>query len=138
MAEPVPHILYYKFYVYHFCPKRISKISKIIPILKTIKTLLFFPNANEVLVTEDLQFSQNTENHSRGASKWNVAEDVALMSAWCITSENNIVGKNRKISNLRGHEKKMYDADQAENPEKLSVRNETQMKGRFKRLSENA
>ncbi|KAD5960496.1 hypothetical protein E3N88_11968 [Mikania micrantha] len=31
----------------------------------------------------------------------------------------------------------MYDAAQAENPEKLSVRNEAQMKGRFKRLSKN-
>ncbi|KAD4982163.1 hypothetical protein E3N88_18834 [Mikania micrantha] len=97
----------------------------------------FFPNASEVLVTEDLQTSQNTENHSRGASKWDVAEDVALMSAWCITSENSIVGKNRKISNLWAQVKKMYDTAQAENPEKLSVRNEAQMKGRFKRLSEN-
>ncbi|KAL8233564.1 hypothetical protein R6Q59_019664 [Mikania micrantha] len=85
---------------------------------------------DHLLVTEELQTSQNTENHSRGASKWDVAEDVALISAWCITSENNIVGKNRKISNLWAQVKKMYDAAQAENPEKLSVINEAQMKGK--------
>ncbi|KAL8242336.1 hypothetical protein R6Q59_012638 [Mikania micrantha] len=32
---------------------------------------------------------------------------------------------------------KMYDATQSENLEKLSVKNEAQMKGHFKRLSEN-
>lgn len=92
---------------------------------------------SQVLVTENVQTSQNTENQSRGGSKWDVAEDIALMSAWCITSENSIIGKNRKISNLWAQVKKLYDAAQAENPEKLSVRNEAQMKGRFKRLSEN-
>ncbi|KAD6453727.1 hypothetical protein E3N88_08433 [Mikania micrantha] len=42
------------------------------------------------------------------------------------------------LKNDSSHQvKKMYDATQAENPEKLSVRNEAQKKGRFKRLSEN-
>ncbi|KAL8201935.1 hypothetical protein R6Q57_011082 [Mikania cordata] len=108
--------------------------------IRNVVTIVVIENpylASEVLVNKDLQTSQNIENHSRGASKWDVAEDVALMSAWCITSENNIVDKNRKISNLWAQVKKMYDTTQAENPEKLSLRNEAQMKGRFKRLSEN-
>ncbi|KAF5809369.1 hypothetical protein HanXRQr2_Chr04g0156341 [Helianthus annuus] len=51
-----------------------------------------FSNLRQVPVTENLQTSQNTEKQPRG-TKWDVAEDVALMSAWCLASENSVNGK---------------------------------------------
>ncbi|KAL8240234.1 hypothetical protein R6Q59_013589 [Mikania micrantha] len=48
------------------------------------------------------------------------------------------MAKTRKKSSLWTEVKKLYDETQAENPEKLDRRNEDQMKGRFKRLNQNA
>ncbi|MFS7952537.1 hypothetical protein Hanom_Chr07g00608081 [Helianthus anomalus] len=55
-----------------------------------------FSNSSQVLVTENLRTSQNTEKQPRG-TKWDVAEDVALMSAWCLASENSVNGKKTII-----------------------------------------
>ncbi|XP_022040287.1 glutathione S-transferase T3-like [Helianthus annuus] len=58
------------------------------------------------------------------------------MSSWCLASENKIRGKNQRSMALWAEVKKLYDEAQAENLEKLGVRNVEQMKGRYKRLNE--
>ncbi|XP_076902016.1 glutathione S-transferase T3-like [Bidens hawaiensis] len=68
------------------------------------------------------------------SSLWDVAEDVALMSSWCIVSEDKICGKNQKFTIIWAKVKKLYDEAQAESPEKIGKRNIQQMKGRYKRL----
>ncbi|KAJ0804711.1 putative glutathione transferase [Helianthus annuus] len=95
----------------------------------------FFSNSNQVPVTENLRTSQKKEKQSRG-TKWDVAEDVALMSAWCLASENSVSGKNQRKESLWAKIKDIYDATQKENPEKIGMRNLEQMKGRYKRLNE--
>ncbi|KAI3778280.1 hypothetical protein L2E82_07461 [Cichorium intybus] len=97
----------------------------------------FFSNPNEVRTTENLQTSQNTEKQPRG-NKWDVAEDIALMSAWCIASGNSSRGKNQKKTSLWARVKELYAEAQAENPGKIGNRNEDAMRGRCKRLSKNA
>ncbi|KAD3641022.1 hypothetical protein E3N88_30245 [Mikania micrantha] len=97
----------------------------------------FFLNPSQVHVTESSQALQNTDKQAR-TNKWDAAEDVALMSAWCLVSTNRVHGKNQKKTSLWAEVKKLYDETQAENPEKLDRRNEDQMKGRFKRLNQNA
>ncbi|XP_076950640.1 glutathione S-transferase T2-like [Bidens hawaiensis] len=95
----------------------------------------FFPNPSQLPFTQNPQTSQNTEKQTKTA-KWEAAEDVALMSAYCIASVDSIHGKNKKKPSLWAEVKKMYDAAQAENPEQLGERNVDQMKGRFSRLNE--
>ncbi|CAI9295643.1 unnamed protein product [Lactuca saligna] len=98
----------------------------------------FFSNPNQNPVTNNLQTSQNTEKQPRG-NNWDAAEDVAIMSAWCFTSEDKERGKNqKKKASLWAQIKQLYDAARVENTEKLNSRNEDQTRGRFKRLSENA
>lgn len=55
-----------------------------------------------------------------------------------MTNENNIRDKDHKRRPLWAQIKELYDAAQAENPEKLSKRNENQIKGRYKRLNDSA
>ncbi|KAF5809370.1 hypothetical protein HanXRQr2_Chr04g0156351 [Helianthus annuus] len=64
---------------------------------------LLFSNSSQVPVTENLPTTQNTEKQPRG-TKWDVAEDVALMLAWCLASENSVNGKETIIvdKNKRG------------------------------------
>jgi hypothetical protein len=96
----------------------------------------FFSNSSQLPVTESPHTSQDTQNESR-TNKWEVAEDVALMSAWCMVSEDATRGKNQKKEALWARVKAYYDATRAENPGKLGMRNENQMKGRFTRLNQN-
>ncbi|KAL8223879.1 hypothetical protein R6Q57_019354 [Mikania cordata] len=98
---------------------------------------LLFSNPVEDFVTQSPQSSQNVGKESR-ANKWDAAEDIALMSAWCFASENKIRGKNQKKEALWSQVKNLYEAAQKENPQKIGMRNENQMRGRFKRLNENA
>nr|XP_043632222.1 glutathione S-transferase T3-like [Erigeron canadensis]XP_043632223.1 glutathione S-transferase T3-like [Erigeron canadensis]XP_043632224.1 glutathione S-transferase T3-like [Erigeron canadensis] len=97
---------------------------------------LFSSNPSLISFSQNPQTSQNTEKQPR-INKWDVAEDVALMSAWCMISADCIGGKNHKIRSLWTEVKKLYDAAREENPKKLGDRNIDQMKGRFKRLNEN-
>ncbi|XP_023734772.1 uncharacterized protein LOC111882630 [Lactuca sativa] len=60
------------------------------------------------------------------------------MSAWCFANEDKERGKNKTKASLWAQIKLLYDAARVENPEKLNSRNEDQMRGRFKRLNENA
>ncbi|KAL4575463.1 hypothetical protein LXL04_022307 [Taraxacum kok-saghyz] len=97
----------------------------------------FFSNPKEVSVTQNLQPSQNTEKQSRG-NKWDVSEDIALMSAWCFASQNRVCGKIQKKESLWAQVRKLYAEAQAENPGQIGDRNDDQMRGRCKRLSESA
>ncbi|KAL8523800.1 hypothetical protein ACS0TY_013684 [Phlomoides rotata] len=59
------------------------------------------------------------------------------MSSWYFVSGDGVRGKNQKsISMWKQHT--MYQEAQKENPEEISERNVESMKGRWKRLSENA
>ena len=98
---------------------------------------LLFRNPNQDYVTQTPQSSQNVGKESRG-NKWKAAEDVVLMSAWCFASENKICGKDHKKVAIWGQVKKLYDEAQKENPQKIGIRNENQMRGRYKRLNENS
>ncbi|KAL8214270.1 hypothetical protein R6Q57_003719 [Mikania cordata] len=60
------------------------------------------------------------------------------MPTWCLVSTNRVHGKKQIKTSLWAEVNKLYDETQAENPEKLDRRNEDQMKGRFKRLNQNA
>ena len=60
------------------------------------------------------------------------------MSAYCIVSEDEICGKNQKKLSLWARVKELYDANRAENSQKLGDRNIGQMKGHYKRLNESA
>ncbi|CAI9295333.1 unnamed protein product [Lactuca saligna] len=81
-------------------------------------------------------FSRHRKN-PRG-DKWDADEDIVLMSAYCIVSENERRGKNQKKTSIWAQVKELYDANQVENPGKLGNRNIAQMKGRYKRLNESA
>lgn len=97
----------------------------------------FFSNLNQFEGTKNIQNSQNTGKLPRG-DKWDTDEDVALMSAWVMASEDSIRGKNQKSPSLWGRVKQIYDASQMENPnpKRFGNRNIAQMKGRWKRLNE--
>nr|KAJ0220594.1 hypothetical protein LSAT_V11C200072940 [Lactuca sativa] len=110
----------------------ILETLKIVLMLSILKILRFFSNPNQNPVTNNLQTSQNTEKQPRG-NKWDAAEDVALMLAWCFAT-----WKKQKKTSLWAQIKQLYDAARVENSEKLNSKNEDQMRGRFKRLSENA
>nr|GEW89196.1 hypothetical protein [Tanacetum cinerariifolium] len=114
-----------------------EKISEIILILNTMTTPSFFSNSSQVPVTQSPHSSQNTHDESR-TSKWEAAEDVALMSAYVMVSKDATRGKNQKRELLWARVKKCYDETRAENPERLGIRNENQMKGRVSRLNTNA
>ncbi|KAJ0926037.1 hypothetical protein HanRHA438_Chr04g0166481 [Helianthus annuus] len=83
-----------------------SEILKIIQILNTIKTLGFFQIQIKFLSLKNLRTSQNTEKQPRG-TKWDAAEYVALMLAWCLASENSVNGKKKQ--SLWTKIKKIYD-----------------------------
>ncbi|KAL8216085.1 hypothetical protein R6Q57_022922 [Mikania cordata] len=94
----------------------------------------FFSNPSQLHFNQNPHTSQSTKKQTR--TKWDVAEDVALMSVWCMASEDRINGKNKKKTSLWAEVKKMYDEARAENPEMLGERNVEQMKGRFAQLNE--
>ncbi|CAH1451651.1 unnamed protein product [Lactuca virosa] len=104
---------------------------------QSYETSQFFANPNQFPITENVQTSQNTGKNPRG-DKWDVDEDIALMSAYCIVSEDERRGKNQKKTSIWAQVKELYDANQAENPRKIGNRNIAQMKGRYKRLNESA
>ncbi|KAL4592651.1 hypothetical protein LXL04_005654 [Taraxacum kok-saghyz] len=97
----------------------------------------FFSNPNQDSVTTNLQISQNTETQSRG-NKWDVAEDIALMYAWSIVSQNRKHGKNKRKESLWAQVKVLYIQAQQENPEKNGNSTKDQIKGCYNRLSDNA
>ncbi|KAL8235516.1 hypothetical protein R6Q59_016597 [Mikania micrantha] len=105
--------------------------------LNTTKIFRFFSNPSQLPFTQNPHMSQSTEKQTR-TTKWDAAEDIALMSAWVMVSGDRINGKNKKKTSLWAEVKMIYDATRAENPEKLGERNVEQMKGRFCRLNENA
>ena len=55
----------------------------------------FFSNPSQVSCSQNPQTSQNTEKQPR-TIKWDVVEDVVLISAWCMISGDSICGKNQK------------------------------------------
>nr|GEU64456.1 hypothetical protein [Tanacetum cinerariifolium] len=65
----------------------------------------FFSNSSQVPVTQSPHSSQNTHDESR-TSKWEAAEDVALMSAYVMVSEDATRGKNQKRESLWARVKK--------------------------------
>ncbi|GJS27010.1 glutathione S-transferase T3-like protein [Tanacetum coccineum] len=84
---------------------------------------------------EDSQIpSRSTEK----ISKWETKEDIALMAAWCQVSGDPTRGNNQRKSSMWAKIWQMYEQTRAENPKDIGPRNENQMKGRFKRLNENA
>ncbi|KAL4564314.1 hypothetical protein LXL04_028374 [Taraxacum kok-saghyz] len=85
----------------------------------------------------NLQTSQNTETQSRD-NKWDVAEDIALMSAWSIVSQNRKHGKNQRKESLWAQVKVLYVQAQQENPKNIGNMNKDQMKGHYNRHSDNA
>ncbi|KAL8248129.1 hypothetical protein R6Q59_004997 [Mikania micrantha] len=101
------------------------------------QNLLFFSNPSQLPFTQNPHTLQSTEKQTR-TTKWDAAEDVALMSAWVMVSGDIINGKNKKKTSLWAEVKMIYDATRAENPENLGERNVEQMKARFCRLNENA
>ncbi|GJR31109.1 hypothetical protein Tco_1107341 [Tanacetum coccineum] len=84
---------------------------------------------------EDSQIpSRSTEK----ISKWETKEHIALMAAWCQVSGDPTRGNNQRKSSMWAKIWQMYEQTRAENPKDIGPRNENQMKGRFKRLNENA
>lgn len=59
------------------------------------------------------------------------------MAAWCHVSSDSTRGNNQRKSSVWARICKMYEQTRSENPKDIGPRNENQMKGRFKRLSEN-
>ncbi|GKA54733.1 glutathione S-transferase T3-like protein [Tanacetum coccineum] len=82
---------------------------------------------------EDSQIPRSTEK----VTKWETKEDIALMSAWCHVSSDPTRGNNQRKTSMWARICQIYDQIRAENPKDIGPRNENQMKGRFKRLSEN-
>ncbi|CAA0807110.1 DNA binding [Striga hermonthica] len=60
------------------------------------------------------------------------------MSSWNFVSEDNIRGRNQKGGALWARVHQLYHEHQAEKPDELSERNIQSLKGRWKRLNENA
>ncbi|XP_057770845.1 uncharacterized protein LOC130990638 [Salvia miltiorrhiza] len=60
------------------------------------------------------------------------------MSSWIYANEDSIQGKSQKGESLWARVHKFYHITQAENPNELNERNIESMKGRWKRLNENA
>ncbi|CAH1434347.1 unnamed protein product [Lactuca virosa] len=110
-------------------------ISQYYQNFQSYETSQFFANPNQFPITENAQTSQNTRKNPRG-DKWDADEDIALMSAYCIVSEDERRGKNQKKTSIWARVKDLYDANQAENPGKLGNRNIAQMKVRYKQLNE--
>ncbi|XP_023735357.1 uncharacterized protein LOC111883254 [Lactuca sativa] len=102
---------------------------------QSYETSQFFANPNQFPINENVQTSQNTRKNPRG-DKWDADEDIALMSAYCIVSEDERRGKKQKKTSIWAQVKELYDANQAENLGKIGNRNISQMKGRYKRLNE--
>ncbi|CAI9268600.1 unnamed protein product [Lactuca saligna] len=101
-------------------------------------TIKFSLDVHQVPIIENHEALQNTfEKNARG-DKWDFEEDMALMSAWCVANELQFHGKNQKKTSLWAQVKKLYNEAQSENPKKLGLRNDNQMRGRWKRLNENA
>lgn len=111
----------------------------------------FSPNLTQIPTSAELPASQNISRNlfqdvqhpnknQKGAKNvvWCVKEDVALMSAWVIVSEDNIRGKNQKGDTMWSRVSKLYHTTQAEYPNELNPRNIDSLKGRWKRLNENA
>ena len=59
------------------------------------------------------------------------------MAAWCHVSSDSTRGNNQRKSSMWARICQMYEQTRSENPKDIGPRNENQMKGRFKRLSEN-
>ncbi|KAL8460765.1 hypothetical protein ACS0TY_032322 [Phlomoides rotata] len=60
------------------------------------------------------------------------------MSAWCYVSGDRACGKNQKSISLWNQVYNIYHENRQENPREISERNVESMKGRWKRLTENA
>ncbi|CAA0840995.1 DNA binding [Striga hermonthica] len=60
------------------------------------------------------------------------------MSSWIFVSEDNIRSRNQKGVSLWARVHNLYHEHQAEKPDELNERNIESMKGRWKRLNENA
>ncbi|GJV85364.1 hypothetical protein Tco_1525262 [Tanacetum coccineum] len=107
------------------------------------------PNLNPMPSTPNHETSQHVSRNlfedsqipSRSTekiSKWETKEDIALMAAWCQVSGDPTRGNNQRKSSMWAKIWQMYEQTRAENPKDIGPRNENQMKGRFKRLNENA
>ncbi|GKC20617.1 glutathione S-transferase T3-like protein [Tanacetum coccineum] len=83
------------------------------------------------------QDSQKLSRSTEKIAKWETKEDIALMAAWCHVSSDSTRGNNQRKSSMWARICQMYEQTRAENPKDIGPRNENQMKGRFKRLSEN-
>ena len=107
------------------------------------------PNLNQMPSTPNHETSQHISRNlfedsqipSRSTEKnvkWETKEDIALMAAWCHVSGDSTRGNNQRKSSMWARICQMYEQTRAENPTEIGPRNENQMKGRFKRLNENA
>ncbi|KAK9677164.1 hypothetical protein RND81_11G125000 [Saponaria officinalis] len=69
--------------------------------------------------------------------KWNEKEDEALMSAWCISSTDSIVGKNQNTTTRWNKVFELYEQARVENQNhgQVGIRSVEAMKNRFKRLN---
>ena len=67
------------------------------PNMQYYENSMSFSNPSQARITENspLQTSQISEKQPQ-SNKWDVNEDVALMSSWFMVSEDNTHGKNKK------------------------------------------
>lgn len=107
------------------------------------------PNLNQMPSTPNHETSQHISRNlfedsqipSRSTEKnvkWETKEDIALMAGWCHVSGDSTRGNNQRKTSMWARIWQMYEQTRAENPTEIGPRNENQMKGRFKRLNENA
>ncbi|KAK9667655.1 hypothetical protein RND81_13G002800 [Saponaria officinalis] len=82
---------------------------------------------------------KQTNAKKRGENKsWREKEDEALMSAWCFSSTNAIIGKNQSTITRCAKVVELYEQARCENPNEIGVRSEDALKCRFKKLNEMA
>lgn len=82
---------------------------------------------------------KQTNAKKRGENKtWREKEDEALMSAWCFSSTNAIIGKNQSTITRWAKVVEMYEQARSENPNEIGARSEDALKCRFKKLNEMA
>ncbi|KAK9677262.1 hypothetical protein RND81_11G131500 [Saponaria officinalis] len=82
--------------------------------------------------------SKKSMQHKKSETKkWNDKEDEALMSAWCISSTDSIVGKNQNTTTRWNKVFELYEQARVENQNhsQLGIRSIEAMKNRFKRLN---
>nr|KAJ0199685.1 hypothetical protein LSAT_V11C600322770 [Lactuca sativa] len=109
---------------------------KIVLMLSILKILRFFQILTKIpsqIIFKHHKILKNNQEEING-----MLQKISLMSAWCFANEDKERGKNKTKASLWAQIKLLYDAARVENPEKLNSRNEDQMRGRFKRLNENA